>query len=394
MAYSDLTGICENILDRPVDITLKKGVYRVQEHIPVQRRQSYRWPVIGSTIASILLAIGCHTTNPTSVRPFDPYSSDGSRNQPALSSDGPDKVISDFDTGQRLRLDNIRSYGGDEPIPPLEPRLMLLPGDEAFEATKLLDNLDFTQLRTVRDLSLDPDKPVYVEDRDSKWSVTIGNTAYNSPLASESMLLMLEEYTGMSLWTYSDMRDNKTLSDIFVMVSRDVWQGEKAVLSVYGTIGGAIWNIQNSKKLGPLALDIDLDRKELYAGLGLTFRPFGRPEYETGLKGMDRLWAMVRTAKPIFEIEGGYTMSDANALMKLDLFGYTAFKYPEVHKDRFWYGNVRVGGQMLLIPENPRRKVLPNTDIHLIVEYGHLFTSNMHNEFPCGTLSAGLELDF
>ncbi|MFH1317082.1 MAG: hypothetical protein ABII01_06185 [Candidatus Woesearchaeota archaeon] len=367
MAYSDLTGICEEILDRPVDITKRRGVYRVQEHIPIQRRSSYRLPIIGTTIASILLAIGCHTTSPAAVRPFDPYSSDGSRNQPALSSDGPEKVVTDFDTGQRLRLDNIRSYGGDEPIPPLEPRLMLLPGDQAFEATRLLDNLDFTQLSTVRDLSLDPDKPVYVEDRDSKWSVSIGMSSWYPKLKSEDQLDMFGKM-GIDIDTFTTKYRNKgLLSNGFVTLDRKIFDERYPdKLGWFFLVGYIDADIENEKSAGPLRLNVDLERSMFSVSTGPTYYPLGRPQFD---QDINRFIGFFKGFKPYVEGEFGYSHLKAKGDISVSIFDIPLISYVSPMDVEMFYFTPWLGGEGSL-----------SKRLSLKCGIGYTFTSTAHDD--------------
>lgn len=197
------------------------------------------------------------------------------------------------------------------------------------------------------------------ESKNGKWSIGIGECTYWSGLASEKPLVAIEKSTGMNIRTFTDIRDDGYLSDMFVLVSRDL--NDK--LAVYGAVGGAMTKIKNKKDNG---LSIDLWREEVYGALGLTWHPLGRPT-ETGLKGI----------KPIVDLEGGVTYSGAG--VEFGLFGKKVFE--ENAHDIFAYFNPRVGVEVLLMKKNPQRKHFGNKEVSVVAEVGELIPSMNKPEY-------------
>ncbi len=154
--------------------------------------------------------------------------------------------------------------------------------------------------------------------------------------------------------TFRDWSDSYLLWDMWGGYGHDL--SKHFSWGIYG--GGGYGKIQNNNRYHPLGISFrvqaDFSRISFMAGNGITWHPWGRPEYQKG-----GLWKNIKASKPMAEMNIGYAYQIAigNVKLHVPLFDQLVRIRDEKKYHLFWI-SPRIGIETPLTKNNTLNSLL------------------------------------
>lgn len=217
------------------------------------------------------------------------------------------------------------------------------------------------------------------EPLENPWFWGVGSCNYHVPLRESEALIDRQLNTFFPLifpnWerpvTFADWSEDFMIWDLWGLVGRKLsprW-------SCYAAVGGSgapIHNHESPKLFGvvPFKADMGFTRADVYGSLGLTYYPWGMPQYPESGSFLSRA---VNGVKPFVELMGNYTYLHGTATVKMGpVFAPNLFKQKQVFDYHLVDFAPTLGAEF---PVSPRSAVLFKVNYHLFTTHQDEFNS-------------------
>lgn len=222
------------------------------------------------------------------------------------------------------------------------------------------------------------------EENTSPWFWGIGMTNYHCPLKeSEGQIkAQINDVLGTLIGGWERPTTFKDWSDEFLIWSPWIFLGRDIGADWAWWIGtGGVWapisNDIHGNVLGlPIKADVDFARAEWFISQGVTWFPFGKPDYPDA-EGKPDFGEVLGASRPFLELGTGFVYLRSEAKVKVSMPGIgTLLKQEQTYEYHLFQVSPRAGVQ-IPISKNDR----------LDIESGYYVMSAHQSEFNAVTLT-------